>query len=64
MAESAAGAAPTTVYTVMMVKESTGWKVVGTVPMDAAPPPLPKAPAAPKQPAPAVPPTPPAAAKP
>jgi hypothetical protein len=43
--------APTTVYTVMMVKESTGWKVVGTVPMDAAPPPLPKAPAQPKQPA-------------
>jgi len=24
---------PTTVYTVMMIKEPTGWKVVGTVPM-------------------------------
>jgi hypothetical protein len=43
--------APTTVYTVMMVKESTGWKVVGTVPMDAAAPPVAKTPVAPKPPA-------------
>jgi hypothetical protein len=43
--------APTTVYTVMMIKEPTGWKVVGTVPMDAVPPPIPKAVAPPQQPA-------------
>jgi hypothetical protein len=30
---------PTTVYTVMMIKEPTGWKVVGTVPMSPAAPP-------------------------
>jgi hypothetical protein len=58
--------APTTVYTVMMLKEASGWKVVGTVPMDPVAPPIPKAPAQPKQPAaPAVAPTqPPKAVKP
>jgi hypothetical protein len=30
--------APSTVYTVMMIKESTGWKVVGTVPMTSSAP--------------------------
>jgi hypothetical protein len=40
--------APTTVYTVMMIKEPTGWKVVGTVPMT---PSAPKEPVAPKPPA-------------
>jgi hypothetical protein len=43
--------APTTVYTVMMIKEPTGWKVVGTMPMAPTAPKqaaVPKPPAAPK----------------